>query len=329
MVMRRLLTRGREILKGFLAFTAPGRTGHLVPYCQKVMANGIMNKALNPNSIRAVARAVRAKLGMQDQLAPDFRDILKKLSRIFPKTEVKVVSAENAPALAWTDSKILYVQKCIVEGLTKGDVHARYIIAHEIGHLVLEHQAPKYRAISVNDATRLHRDWKMQELEAALFADAFLMPASLVTKFQTTDEHSATFQASHSTASNKIAELVSAYEFPLAPATRARTDLVNKLIDLGYSEEEISELVVPKRTLARRRADNELLTVEETDKALRLSRIARQAARVFGDATNAHRWLRKPKRALNGETPVAFLASEEGARKVEEMLHRIDHGIFA
>ncbi|MBI2713435.1 MAG: DUF2384 domain-containing protein [Rhizobiales bacterium] len=155
------------------------------------------------------------------------------------------------------------------------------------------------------------------------------MPASLVKQFQTANEISASFQISHITASNRISELVSGDELPLAPATRARTDLVNELIDLGYSEREISELVVPKRTLARRRADHELLTVEETDKALRLGRIARQAARVFGDPTKAHRWLRKPKRALNGETPVAFLASEEGARKVEEMLHRIDHGIFA
>ena len=101
------------------------------------------------------------------------------------------------------------------------------------------------------------------------------------------------------------------------------------LAELGYSEEEIFELVVPKRTLARRRAMSDLLTVEETDKALRLKRIAAQAQRVFGDRDKANRWLRKPKRELKGETPLAFLASEAGARLVEEMLHRIEHGIFA
>ena len=36
-----------------------------------------------------------------------------------------------------------------------------------------------------------------------------------------------------------------------------------------------------------------------------------------------------PKRALQGETPLAYLASEAGARVVEEMLHRIEHGMFA
>lgn len=97
----------------------------------------------------------------------------------------------------------------------------------------------------------------------------------------------------------------------------------------NYSDDEIHALVVPKRTLARRLSDGEPLTVEETDKAVRLARVDRLAANVFGDAAKSHRWLRKPKKALGGETPLAYLATEAGARVVEEMLHRIDHGILA
>lgn len=97
----------------------------------------------------------------------------------------------------------------------------------------------------------------------------------------------------------------------------------------NYSDEEIHALVVPKRTLARRLSEGEPLTVEETDKAVRLARVDRLAANVFGEAAKAHRWLRKPKKALGGETPLAYLATEAGARVVEEMLHQIDHGILA
>jgi putative toxin-antitoxin system antitoxin component (TIGR02293 family) len=119
-------------------------------------------------------------------------------------------------------------------------------------------------------------------------------------------------------------------EAQMAPSVRAQpADTLAALAEQGYSEEEIFELVVPKRTLARRRLMNDLLTVEETDKAFRLRRIAAQAQRVFGDRDKANRWLRKPKRELKGETPLAFLASEAGARLIEEMLHRIEHGIFA
>ena len=113
------------------------------------------------------------------------------------------------------------------------------------------------------------------------------------------------------------------------PFARAKPEALASLLRCGYSDEEIWRLVVPRRTLARRHAANEPLTVEETDKALRLERIAAHAERVFGDPAKAHRWLRKPKRALNGATPVDFLASEAGARQVEAMLHRIDYGMFA
>ena len=113
------------------------------------------------------------------------------------------------------------------------------------------------------------------------------------------------------------------------PAVRLDAKALADLSRHGYSEEEVFALVVPKRTLARRRAANERLTVEETDKTLRLARIAVQAERVFGAPEKAHRWLRKAKRELRGETPVAYLASEAGARVVEEMLFRIEHGMFA
>jgi putative toxin-antitoxin system antitoxin component (TIGR02293 family) len=126
-----------------------------------------------------------------------------------------------------------------------------------------------------------------------------------------------------------LSESASANLFLATPAARAAPGAIADLARHGYSEDEIFALVVPKRTLARRKAASEPLTVEETDKALRLARIASQAERVFGEPEKAHRWLRKPKRELQGETPLSYLASEAGARVVEEMLFRIEHGIFA
>ena len=96
----------------------------------------------------------------------------------------------------------------------------------------------------------------------------------------------------------------------------------------GFTEEEIYHLVVPKRTLARRTAEKQPLTVEETDRAVRLARVGKMAETIFGSFEKAPRWLRKPKPSLEGETPLNYLASETGARVIEEMLTRIDHGIL-
>ena len=126
-----------------------------------------------------------------------------------------------------------------------------------------------------------------------------------------------------------IVDVISPDHVPSAPAIRATPGALADLTRCGYTDEEIWTLVVPKRTLARRIAGNEPLTVEETDKALRLGRIAALADRVFGNPEKAHRWMRKPKHLLGGRTPVDFLASESGARQIEQMLYRIEHGMFA
>jgi putative toxin-antitoxin system antitoxin component (TIGR02293 family) len=110
---------------------------------------------------------------------------------------------------------------------------------------------------------------------------------------------------------------------------RIGPESLEDLARYGYSEAEIEMLVIPRRTLARRRAKREALTVDESDRALRLARIATLAERVFGNPEKANRWLRKPKHALQEATPVQFLASESGARVIEGMLYRIQHGMFA
>ena len=50
-----------------------------------------------------------------------------------------------------------------------------------------------------------------------------------------------------------------------------------------FSAGEIEQLVISKRTLARRRANKENLSLEEADRALRLARISAEADRVFGN----------------------------------------------
>jgi putative toxin-antitoxin system antitoxin component (TIGR02293 family) len=48
------------------------------------------------------------------------------------------------------------------------------------------------------------------------------------------------------------------------------------------------------------------------------------AQRVFGDPGKAAAWLDRPSVQLGGRTPREVLASEAGARRVEELLAQID-----
>lgn len=62
---------------------------------------------------------------------------------------------------------------------------------------------------------------------------------------------------------------------------------------------------------------------------LRDSWITVRAIDVLGDYDKASRWLRQPNRALGGEAPAAILVSEEGARQVDEILGRIELGVYS
>lgn len=103
---------------------------------------------------------------------------------------------------------------------------------------------------------------------------------------------------------------------------------VEDLRRTGFTLEEIHKIVSPRRTLARRKEQAETLSATESDRALRLERIAQMADRVFGDHDKAQRWLRKHSRVLE-DTPINLLQSETGAFLVEQELHRIDYGVFA
>jgi putative toxin-antitoxin system antitoxin component (TIGR02293 family) len=114
-----------------------------------------------------------------------------------------------------------------------------------------------------------------------------------------------------------------------ATATGAVTEILDELVEHGFSRDEIFALVVPRRTLARRRESGNRLSPEESDRAVRLARITAHAERVFGDDEKAHGWLREPSRTLGGTIPLDLLRTETGAQLVEQTLHRIDFGMLA
>jgi putative toxin-antitoxin system antitoxin component (TIGR02293 family) len=87
-----------------------------------------------------------------------------------------------------------------------------------------------------------------------------------------------------------------------------------------------SVLHMPPRTLARRKQARRL-DADESDRLYRLARMAAHAVAVFGTEDKATTWLHRPNRALGGETPVRLLGTDIGARQVEEVLGRLEHGL--
>jgi putative toxin-antitoxin system antitoxin component (TIGR02293 family) len=117
----------------------------------------------------------------------------------------------------------------------------------------------------------------------------------------------------------------------LAMLVRKRIPLaaLKGLAQAGLSEQEIDSFIIPQRTRRHRAERHQPLTVEESDRAVRLARIQSLAEATFGDPGKANLWLRRRLAELGGESPLTQANTETGARVVETILGKIAWGAAA
>jgi putative toxin-antitoxin system antitoxin component (TIGR02293 family) len=117
----------------------------------------------------------------------------------------------------------------------------------------------------------------------------------------------------------------------LALAVRNRLPLatLEGLVAAGVSAQEIDKFVIPQRTRRHRAERNQPLTVDESDRAVRLLRVQTIAEETFDNREKANQWLRRALMELDGETPFVVAQTEAGARVVETILGKIAWGAAA
>jgi putative toxin-antitoxin system antitoxin component (TIGR02293 family) len=108
----------------------------------------------------------------------------------------------------------------------------------------------------------------------------------------------------------------------------ALDELAAFVADSGLGWANVYETVIPSRTLKHRKARNEPLSLDESDRFARLVRLYQFAVKVFGESEQALRWLSLPKDRFDNRTPIQMLRTDIGGRLVEEMLVQIDEGMF-
>ena len=87
-------------------------------------------------------------------------------------------------------------------------------------------------------------------------------------------------------------------------------------------------LSISKATLHRRKSGQRLRPAE-SDRIVRFARLMGRAVQVFESEENARRWLNSPQFGLGGEAPLDYAQTEVGAREVEDLLGRIEHGVYS
>ena len=104
--------------------------------------------------------------------------------------------------------------------------------------------------------------------------------------------------------------------------------VIQRLLDMGLSRDEVHSVIIPARTLQHRRSRRERLTVEESDRVIRALRVLSAAEGVYESRERALEWLRRANPRLENRSPISLLKTDTGARIVEELLGQIDEGYF-
>jgi putative toxin-antitoxin system antitoxin component (TIGR02293 family) len=98
--------------------------------------------------------------------------------------------------------------------------------------------------------------------------------------------------------------------------------------NLEMSDRQLAGVLkIPNRTLDRR-LKHGVLSPEESDRLARVVKILKRAHEVFGDAEKARSWMNTPLTAFEGETPLQRADTSIGTTQVEDVLGRIDYGVY-
>lgn len=98
---------------------------------------------------------------------------------------------------------------------------------------------------------------------------------------------------------------------------------------LEVTEERLAGLLGMSRATLHRRKKVRRLDRTESDRLVRYARLLSHAAAALGGLDGARRWMTTPAIAFGGELPLDYADTEIGAREVDSLLGRIEHGVFS
>lgn len=98
----------------------------------------------------------------------------------------------------------------------------------------------------------------------------------------------------------------------------------------GISDTQMANLLATsERTISRRKKDNKPLDLSESDRLYRIARIFARALIIFENVESARNWLKKGNRGLAGLMPLELLDTDAGTEQVNELLNRIEYGLYS
>jgi putative toxin-antitoxin system antitoxin component (TIGR02293 family) len=138
------------------------------------------------------------------------------------------------------------------------------------------------------------------------------------------------FFVGRATGTSAIPDLPLASQVKALEAGLPQSELTDLQASLSLTNDRLVSLVgLSKSTFHRYKGTSTNLDPLVSDRVVRFALLLSKAIKVFGGKEDAKKWLMSPQFGLGGEVPLDYAKTEVGAREVENLLGRVEYGVYA
>jgi IrrE N-terminal-like domain len=139
------------------------------------------------DELKALVCWLRGYLGIENVDCPDMLSVLSKAQQLFPGFSYRRVRDDELPdgKEAAHEAGELRIADKTFRALERGEPRARFTVAHELAHFVLQHPEVRFRGAQLRAYETAKRSVRVDEAEANEFAALFLAPDTLIQETDT------------------------------------------------------------------------------------------------------------------------------------------------
>lgn len=109
----------------------------------------------------------------------------------------------------------------------------------------------------------------------------------------------------------------------------SKSEFLAIVAETGMNLTQFSALLpVSKRTIEKVK-DNELLSPVVSDRVLQIASLFHHGAQVLGSSSQFQKWLHASLLALGDKRPLDFINNDTGITLVNDLLGRVEHGVYS
>ncbi|MEM7296742.1 MAG: antitoxin Xre/MbcA/ParS toxin-binding domain-containing protein [Bacteroidota bacterium] len=109
----------------------------------------------------------------------------------------------------------------------------------------------------------------------------------------------------------------------------SKSDFLVIVANTGLNLTEFSALLPVSRRTIEKAKDKDLLSPAVSDRVLQVASLYEHGGLILGDNATFKEWLDSPLISLGGKKPIEFINNDTGISMINDLLGRIEHGVYS